>query len=327
MSTWLRAWAASAAFVLPPTGAAAPPLLDLVATHSLAGVRGRIDHFAVDAAGHRIFVAALGNDTVEVLDTRGAAHRSLAGFGEPQGVAYLPDQRRLFIANGSADRVDVLDASFAVIRRIEGLADADNVRIAADGKTILAGYGKGALAIIDGASATVRAHIALPGHPESFQVEKGSSRVYVNVPAVHAVVVADLASRSVVATWPVPQAARNFPMALDEAAHRLFVGARSPAVMLVYDTHSGRVVARVPIGGDTDDLFFDAQRKRIYAICGEGRVDVVKQEDADRYTREASIDTAPGARTGLFVPEEGELYVAAPARGTRPARILVYRTR
>jgi hypothetical protein len=83
----------------------------------------------------------------------------------------------------------------------------------------------------------------------------------------------------------------------------------------------------VPIGGDTDDLFFDAQRKRIYAICGEGRVDVVKQEDADRYTREASIDTAPGARTGLFVPEEGELYVAAPARGTRPARILVYRTR
>ena len=116
-------------------------------------------------------------------------------------------------------------------------------------------------------------------------------------------------------------------MALDEAGRRLFVGARAPALMLVYDIDSGKAVAKVPIGGDTDDIFFDARRKRVYVICGEGRVDVLRQETADRYPHEASVKTAPRARTGLFVPEEGRLYVAAPAAGTGPAGILVYRAR
>jgi hypothetical protein len=114
-------------------------------------------------------------------------------------------------------------------------------------------------------------------------------------------------------------------MALDEKGRRLFVGARSPATLLVYDIDSGKVVARLSIGKDTDDLFFDAERKRLYVICGEGKVDVIRQETPDRYVVEGSIDTAPGARTGLFVPEERTLYVAAPASRASPARVLVYR--
>lgn len=113
-------------------------------------------------------------------------------------------------------------------------------------------------------------------------------------------------------------------MALDEEGRRLFVGARSPAVMLVYDTGSGALVARLPIGADTDDLFFDARRKLLYVICGEGRVDVFRQ-DRDRYVHDGSVKTAPRARTGLFVAQEGRLYVAAPAVGASPARVLVYR--
>jgi hypothetical protein len=65
----------------------------------------------------------------------------------------------------------------------------------------------------------------------------------------------------------------------------------------------------------------------VYVICGEGRVDVFRQEAADQYSLEASITTAPRARTGLFVPEEGKLYVAAPSAGSEPARVLVYAVR
>ena len=97
--------------------------------------------------------------------------------------------------------------------------------------------------------------------------------------------------------------------------------------MLVYDTDSGKVVSKAPIGGDTDDLFYDAQRRRVYVICGEGRVDVFRQDDADHYSQIETVSTAPRARTGLFVPEEGKLYVAAPAVDKAPARILVYRAR
>jgi hypothetical protein len=97
--------------------------------------------------------------------------------------------------------------------------------------------------------------------------------------------------------------------------------------MLVYDIDSGHVVAKHPIGGDTDDIFFDAERKRVYVICGEGRLDVFTADDHGGYAGPVSIPTAPGARTGLFVPEYGKVYVAAPANGNLQARVLVYQRR
>jgi hypothetical protein len=157
-------------------------------------------------------------------------------------------------------------------------------------------------------------------------MEASGRRAFVNVPTAHTVVVVDRQKRETLAKWDLPLLAlSNFPMALDESAHRLFVGIRTPSRLLVFDTDSGNVVAKLPIGGDTDDLFFDTERKRIYAICGEGRVDVILQESPDRYVEEESVKTAPRARTGLFTPEDGTLYVAAPADGATPARVLVFR--
>src|SRR5690348_2116471 len=131
--------------------AAGGPPLELATTIELPGVKGRIDHFAADLAGHRLFVAALGNDTVEVLDTLHNRHaQSVRGFGEPQGVAYLARENRLYVANGSSNRVDILDGrSLAVLHRIARLEDADNVRYDMQAGTVLVGYGKGALRSID----------------------------------------------------------------------------------------------------------------------------------------------------------------------------------
>jgi len=303
--------------------------LELVATIPMPGVKGRIDHLSVDVKGHRLFVAALGNDTVEVLDIGANRHeRSLSGFGEPQGVLYLPQANLLYVANGSANRVDVLDArSFKPGKRIEGLDDADNIRYDAAAGAVLVGYGKGALRALNPQTGESAGEARLAGHPESFQLEAHGTRAFVNVPTAQHVAVIDRGRRQVLQTWPVRGARQNFPMALDEANKRLFIGARSPAVLLVYDTESVIVVTKMSIGGDTDDLFYDAQRKRLYIVCGEGRVDVLRQETADRYTSEASVNTSAGARTGLFVPEEGKLYVAARAAGSSPARVLVYQAR
>ena len=300
--------------------------LEPVATIAMPGVKGRIDHFTVDVKGNRLFVAALGNDTVEVLDIAANKHvKSLAGFGEPQGLAYLPQGNRLYVANGESGRVDVLDGtSFSVVKRIDALDDADNVRYDAGTGTVLVGYGSGALRLLRAESAEGAGEITLAGHPESFQLEAGGSRIFVNVPTAQHVAVVDRAKKAVVATWPLSRAGNNFPMALDQKNKRLFIGARAPAVMLVYDTEAGKEVARFSIGGDTDDVFYDAARRRVYAICGAGRVDVFRQETPDRYAPEASIRTAPRARTGLFVPELDRLYVAAPASGSSAAHVLVY---
>jgi DNA-binding beta-propeller fold protein YncE len=310
------------------THAAGEVMLELEATIPLPGVKGRIDHFTVDTKRNRLFVAALGNDAVEIVDLKQNRHeRSLTGFGEPQGVLYVPDQDRIYVANGKADRVDILDAASLAVRKRLDAEDADNLRLDQKVRTVLVGYGKGALRILDPSTEQALGEIKLPGHPESFQIEEAGARIFVNVPTANQITVVDRLKRSVVAKWDTVGAAQNFPMALDESSQRLFVGARSPAVLLVYDTATGKVIAKLPIGQDTDDIFFDATRKRVYVICGEGRIDIVSQESADKYSLAASVQTAPRARTGLFVPSSDRIYVAAPAAGSSPARVLAYRVR
>ena len=321
-----RAIAVLLATLAMAAAAAAPPLPELVSTLPMPGVKGRIDHFSWSPKDHRLFVAALGNDTVEVLDTQRPRRASIPGLGEPQGVVYLADSNRLYIANGGANRVDIVDAdSLKPLMHIDDMDDADNVRYDAAAHKVFVGYGNGALRIVDPATGRSGGDIALPGHPESFELERDGNRAFVNVPSARSVVVVDRVKRKTLARWDTAGASANFPMALDEKGRRLFVGARSPATLLVYDIDSGKVVGKVAIGKDTDDIFFDAERKRLYVVCGEGRVDVVRQETPDRYVLEGSIATASRARTGLFVPEERMLYVAAPASGASPARVLVYR--
>ena len=97
--------------------------------------------------------------------------------------------------------------------------------------------------------------------------------------------------------------------------------------MLVYDTTNGREVGSAEIVGDTDDLFYDSSGKRLYVTGGEGYVDVLQTEDANRFSRIARVPTASGARTSLFVPEQGRLYVAVPHRGGQKAEVRVYQAR
>jgi DNA-binding beta-propeller fold protein YncE len=324
----LRGFAAVCAAVAAVSAHAAEPSLELIATIPLPKVDGRIDHLAADPTLHRLFIASLGNNTVEVVDTRGGWLATLTGLSGPQGIAYVADADRLFVASGGAQRLDVFDpGSLSQLNRVQPLPDADNVRDDFRAGNVIVGYGTGGLAIVNVKTGGIVGRIALPAHPESFQLEKGGARVFINVPGVHAVMVADRVTRELLASWPLPAASGNYPMALDEASRRLFIGTRKPAALLVYDIDSGVAVARLETGGDADDVFYDERRGQVYVICGEGRIDVFHRESADRYTAQAQIVTAPRARTGLFVPEEDRLYVAVPATQGTPARILVYRIR
>ena len=120
------------------------------------------------------------------------------------------------------------------------------------------------------------------------------------------------------------QSFANYPIALDETNHRLFVGCRVPAKIVVFNSDSGAVVTSFKIGGDVDDIFYDALRHRLYAICGDGSVDVIDQIDRDTYKMSERIPTASGARTGLFVPELNSLFVAVPHRENQNAEVRRY---
>jgi DNA-binding beta-propeller fold protein YncE len=305
-------------------GQAAQPLR-LEKTIELPDVQGRIDHLSIDLKRERLFVAALGNNTVEVIDIKGGKRaKTIAGLREPQGVRYVPDVDRLYVANGKDGSVRVFDGnSYSPLKTIDYGDDADNLRYDAEHKRIYVGYGGGALGEFDSDGNKI-ADIKLDAHPESFQLERDSPRIYVNLPGARKVAVVDREKHAVTATWGTGMAFSNYPMALDESDHRLFVVARLPARLLVFDTNTGKIIQKLPAVGDCDDVFYDKTRKRIYASGGDGEISVFEQKDPDHYTELARIATVKGARTSFFSSELDRLFLAVRREGSQSAAVQVF---
>jgi len=290
----------------------------------LGEVRGRIDHLGIDVKRQRLFVAELGNDSLGVVDLAGRKARTIGGFAEPQGVAYVPFADTIYVANAGDGSVRLVRGeNLAPAGRIELGDDADNVRVDVARRRVLVGYGKGALAVIDPAARTRAGDIRLRGHPESFQIDESGARAFVNVPDAREIAVVDLAAAGT-KSLPTQGLRSNFPMAIDRDGHRVLVVFRSPPTLLALSSEDGHVLAKTATCGDADDLFVDAARHRVYVSCGEGVVDVLAT-DAAGYRRLARMPTVAGARTSLFVPELDRLYVAVRASGNEPAAIWVFR--
>jgi hypothetical protein len=309
-----------------PSFAATTETLTLERKISLGNVAGRIDHLAVDLAHHRVFVAELGNNSVGVVDVaKGKVMHRIFGLNEPQGVGYVPNTDAIYVANAGDGTVHrYRGADFSVGTSLKLGDDADNVRLDTRTNEIIVGYGSGALAFIDAASGNKTGEIRLPGHPESFQLEPNGSLIFANVPDAQQVAVVDRSTAKQIARWAVPDAAANFPMALDDSGQRVLVVYRKPALLAVFDTRNGNVVARLPTCGDADDLFYDAKRQRIYISCGAGSLAVV-QRQGDKYRELGRIPTVTGARTSLWVPALDHLFLAVPASGNERAALWVYK--
>lgn len=300
--------------------------LSLINSIALPNVSGRIDHLAFDPKTERIFVAALGNNTVEVIDLKnGKLIHSIKGFGEPQGVAFVAMNNTLFVANGQTGACDVLNAeTYQKITSIPLLGDADNVRYDSTNKKIYVGYGDGGIAVIDAVNFKQIGDVKLEGHPESFQLDIPNQKIFVNVPDKQQIEVIDLAKNIVTNRWKLAEAKANFPMALDAVHHRLFIGCRRPARMLVLDSQSGKLITTVDIDGDIDDVFYDVRSSDIYVSCGAGYIDLIHQENPDTYTIKDKITSRSGARTSLYISGPSWLVIAAPKNFSNNAALYIY---
>lgn len=116
-------------------------------------------------------------------------------------------------------------------------------------------------------------------------------------------------------------------MALDEDHQRLLVVCRKPAHLLVLSTESGEVVANLECCGDADDIFLDPARRRLYITGGDGSISTFEQTDADHYKPLPRVTTRAGARTSLFDPKSGYLFVAVPRKEGSDAELRVLRVR
>ncbi len=330
---WLRLLGCSIALAALHTIARADereaPPVRAVQEIPLPGVQGRIDHFTIDPKRKRVIFSGLGNNSVQVVDVfAGRMIHQIEGLSEPQGALYLAEWDKLFVANSGDGHVNVYDGTkFTLIDTIdfgEG-SDPDNLRYDAAARKIYIGYGEGAIGMIDPATdRRLPTVYKFEGHPEGFQLETKGSRIFVNVADAKSIQVIDRSSGRMVA-WSLPNGhSANFPMVLDEADRRVFVGTRKPSRLTVLDMDSGKVVASLPTAGDMDDMFYDSSRKRVYIAGGEGFVSVVQEVDKDHYTDMGKFATALGTRTGVWYEKRDRLYLAAPPSGVLGARLLVF---
>lgn len=301
------------------------PPLKLDRTIPLPGVEGRIDHLSADVQGGRVFISALGNGTVEIVDVNhGQRLGEIKGLKEPQGVLFVPRHHMVYVASDGDGTVRAYNAqTFAPAGSISLGDDADNLRYDRQADKVVVGYGSGAIAFLS-PDLSGKSEVRLPVHPESFQFTPDGAHLLVNLPDDQSIVLIDIPALKVASKWTHFGAQANFPMSVDPEAGRFFVACRRPAELLQLNEHTGVVAQRMDTVGDSDDLFYDPARKKIYVIGGEGFVDVVDAPENSKLKSIGHIPTATGARTGLFVPAWNKLLVAAPHRGQEPARLLVY---
>jgi DNA-binding beta-propeller fold protein YncE len=306
-----------------------PKPLELTQTIQFPAVQGGFNHMSVDAARQRLYAAMPTNTTVEVADLKaGKPLRSLTGE-RPAAVRYAPEFDQLYVAQPQG--VSIYDGkTLDLIANVDLGSNIDELQYDARAKRLYAGCmaaGKTGVAVIAIPEGKLVAKIALPDKPQGIAVEPGGGRIYANMPTLKQVAVMDAAKAALLAAWPLDGAEGNAPLGLDAARHRLFVGVRRPAQLVVLDTETGRIVAKVDTNNDADDLFYDAAHQRVYVSCGEGFVDVIAQHDADHYVPLARVATVAGARTSTFSPQLNRLYVGVPRRGDLPAEVRVYTAR
>ncbi len=273
------------------------PVLSLRTRIPLPGVYGRIDHYGWDGKRANLIVSALGNDTVEIVNSWRRIH-TIVGLEHPQASVYLPGLDRIAVSSQSG-KLRFYDAdSYALIKTLDfGVnANTDNMRYDSGSRRLYVGYAsgaRGALAVVDPAAMERVQEFKVGSHPESFHLEAEGPRIFVNLPDQESIGVIDR-NTGAVTKWKIPGHTNVHALAVDEASRRLFAASLQPGRLTVVDTQSGRVVATLPCILGVDDLWFDSARKRIYAP-GAGAIDVFQQLDPDRYSPIARIPVGAGA--------------------------------
>ncbi|MGN6531250.1 MAG: YncE family protein [Ginsengibacter sp.] len=301
--------------------------LQLEKTIALPNVSGRIDHMDVNLKEKIVYVAALGNNTLEVVSlASGKVIHSIHGLDEPQGVGYVPQTNEIFVANGGNGDCYFYNAyTFAKTATIHLSSDADDVRYDSADHTIYVGYGEGGIAVIDAFTHTKKGAVKLPAHPEGFQIDKKANTILVNIPDKSLIEIIDLAQLKLINSWKRNEPSANFPMTLDLENNRVFIGYRHPAKLLVLDIATGKEISSSDIANDIDDLYYDSSLERIYLSGGGGYINIL-QDDNKGFKKITNMPTRSGARTSLLIPQLNVFVLAERASDGNGARLIIYKT-
>jgi YVTN family beta-propeller protein len=276
------------------------------------GGEGGWDYLSVDSAAHRLYVSHATH--VVVIDTQ--TNKVVGDIPDTPGVhgfAAVPELGKGFSSNGRENKVSVVDLkTLKLIQKIDTGENPDWIVYEPSKKEVYTMNGRGKSAsVIDTATMKVVATIPLEGKPETAMVDAKAGKLYINMEDLNSVKVVDIATHKVSATWPAAPCEAATGMAIDLAAHRLFLGCDNK-LMVMMDSTSGKVVYSVPVGEGVDATSFDPQTKLAFTSNGgAGTVTVARENSASLLKVVQTIKTVRGARTMTLDPSTHTIYLAA----------------
>jgi sugar lactone lactonase YvrE len=301
----------------------------------LPGYSGDFDHFAVDTAGNRLFLAAEDHGTLDVFNLKSGAHtKTVKGVEVPHSIIYLADANRLIVTDSAKNMTKTFDATtYKKTGTIPLVPGADSIGYdPGRGRLYVVTGGKDAdmaetyLQQVDARTGTLINQVKFDVNKvEAMAIEKQGKRLFINVTGKATVAVFDKETLAPIAEWPFTEAQMNAPMAMDEANHRLFIISRKPGMLVIKNADTGASLASFSAPERCDEVVFDQSNHRIYVLGGEGRIGVFHQVDADHYEEMPSVESELGAKTGILVADHNRLYVAvSPGEGELGAGVIWY---
>lgn len=311
------------------------PPLTLAQTVTLPNYSGDFDHFAVDRQRGRILLAAEDHATLEIFDIQTAKHlRTVGGFGAPHSILVRPDAQTIVVTDSGKTMTKILDAdSYAPKGSIQLVEGADSAGydakkniyyIVTGGKDV--DMKTAEIEAVDPDSGKRLGGVKFnDNHVEAMALEKNGSRLFVNLTQTNKLAVVDRNTMKEIAEWPVTPCQENAMVALDEPRKRLYVVCRKPGMVVVMNSDNGAVLSTEPAPLRADDVLFDSAANRLYVPGGQGYIGIYDTTDADKLKLVANVPSAPGAKTGILLPDMKKLILAAsPGESKAVAKILVY---
>jgi DNA-binding beta-propeller fold protein YncE len=307
----LGLFACLAALILAPGAALAAPAYALVKAVPL-GAPDRWDYVVFDRPSGRVYVAH--GDRVAVIDGRaGTLVGEVTGVsGGTHGTGISVRTGQGFTDDGANGLVVVFDLkTLKVTHQLPAGADADAITVDPVTGHIFVMHGDPKkMTVVDPVTDKVVANIDA-GEELEYAAPDGSGFIYVSGAGNRDLLKVDARTNAIAARWPTPDCVRPHGMAMDAASHRAFMGCVNAQIMVV-DTDTGSVVAKLPIGRGSDAIAFDPKRHRVFSSNGvDGTISVYQQLSPDTYAPLETLTSSITGRTMSVDPQSGRLFVAA----------------
>jgi YVTN family beta-propeller protein len=273
------------------------------------GGEGGWDILTIDSTARRLYLSHATKVVVVDLE-KNAVVGEIEDTPGVHGFLAVPEVQRGFSTNGKENKSSVVDLkTLRTISKIDTGESPDAlVYDSKHSEVYILNHRGNSVSVIDAKTSKVTATISLGGGPEFAAVDPAADRVYVNIEDKSEVVAIDTTKHEVVAHWPLAPGEEPSGIALDAAHHRLFSTCHNK-MMTMLDAQSGKVVGTGPIGTGVDGAAFDDAWQLVFAACGEGVTNILKEETPERLSVAQTLKTERGARTMALDPKTHRIYL------------------